>query len=133
MSLPGISSRLPSKLCPCIREKHAALLEQADFPVKTIETSRDLERQRYYVSIGASQTLRSYHLPQRPNFLALAFDVAPEAYLPLKGWNPKGSLWERMGRLGESLGLTWGGRWRGFVDKAHFQLDRCICTPPETP
>lgn len=31
-------------------------------------------------------------------------------------------LWEKVGRVGESLGFTWGGRW-DFVDKSHFQLD----------
>ncbi len=36
--------------------------------------------------------------------------------------------WEAMGKIGESLGLTWGGRWfnpltlKGFFDGPHFQL-----------
>jgi len=29
--------------------------------------------------------------------------------------------WEAIGQIGESLGLEWGGRWKSFVDKPHFQ------------
>lgn len=28
--------------------------------------------------------------------------------------------WEQIGKIGESLGLKWGGRWKSFVDKPHF-------------
>ena len=31
------------------------------------------------------------------------------------------SNWERIGEIGESVGLEWGGRWRSFTDKPHFQ------------
>ena len=30
-------------------------------------------------------------------------------------------LWARCGALAESVGLEWGGRWTGFVDKPHCQ------------
>ncbi|UII32164.1 M15 family metallopeptidase [Fulvivirga ulvae] len=32
--------------------------------------------------------------------------------------NPR---WEHIGRLGEKEGLEWGGRWRSFKDRPHFQ------------
>lgn len=31
-------------------------------------------------------------------------------------------LWERFGQRAEAVGLTWGGRWKNFVDLVHFQL-----------
>ena len=31
-------------------------------------------------------------------------------------------LWEKMGELGESIGLEWGGHWTGWQDHPHFQL-----------
>ena len=56
----------------------------------------------------------SYH-----NF-GLAFDFAV--------LNPDGSVnwnvdekWKRVGQLGKSLGLEWGGDWRSFKDYPHFQ------------
>lgn len=30
--------------------------------------------------------------------------------------------WSRLGEIGEAFGLEWGGRWKGIVDKPHFQL-----------
>lgn len=33
--------------------------------------------------------------------------------------NPR---WERIGRLGETFGFEWGGRWSGFKDRPHFQM-----------
>lgn len=44
-----------------------------------------------------------------------AFDVADK----LKGYNID---WEKVGKIGESVGLEWGGRWPSFVDGPHFQL-----------
>lgn len=31
-------------------------------------------------------------------------------------------VWDRLGQIGESLGLKWGGRWKGFTDRPHFEL-----------
>lgn len=28
--------------------------------------------------------------------------------------------WEKIGKIAESIGLEWGGRWSKFVDKPHF-------------
>jgi peptidoglycan L-alanyl-D-glutamate endopeptidase CwlK len=36
-------------------------------------------------------------------------------------WNVDNE-WMRVGELGESLGLEWGGRWTSFKDYPHFQL-----------
>ena len=29
--------------------------------------------------------------------------------------------WNRIGEIGESVGLEWGGRWKSFKDRPHFQ------------
>ena len=31
------------------------------------------------------------------------------------------ALWEAYGTAGERLGLAWGGRWKGIVDRPHFE------------
>jgi peptidoglycan LD-endopeptidase CwlK len=33
-----------------------------------------------------------------------------------------GKVWEKMGKLGESLGLVWGGRWGSLSDYPHFEI-----------
>lgn len=34
----------------------------------------------------------------------------------------QGALWEKIGALGESVGLEWAGRWRRFREWPHFQF-----------
>jgi hypothetical protein len=128
--IPGWATRDPVKLCPCIRLLHAQFIARfaaQEVWIQTIETMRDLERQKWYKKTRVSRTLNSFHLPHPPNGLALAFDVAPRAYLNVKGWNPGGPLWNEMGAVGHVLGLQWGGDWRSFKDKPHFQLPACQC------
>ena len=52
---------------------------------------------------------KSYH-----NY-ALAFDVVDRD----KGYNAD---WQAIGRIGKSIGLTWGGDWKNFKDRPHFQI-----------
>lgn len=46
----------------------------------------------------------------------VAFDICFNTATPYKG------PWEKVGALGRTLGLEWGGGWTGFVDRPHFQL-----------
>lgn len=46
----------------------------------------------------------------------VAFDICFNTTTPYSG------PWERVGAIGESLGLEWGGRWASFPDRPHFQL-----------
>lgn len=51
----------------------------------------------------------------------LAFDVCKNsANVP---YPQDITWWQKVGEVGESLGLEWGGRWQGFVDRPHFQLN----------
>ena len=53
----------------------------------------------------------------------LAFDVVPvRAGKPV--WGTTGAdkeLWNRIGAIGESVGLEWAGRWKRFCEYPHFQ------------
>ena len=49
---------------------------------------------------------------------ARAFDVAFIVHGRISWEGP----WEMVGRIGEQLGLEWGGRWHSFRDECHFQL-----------
>lgn len=60
-------------------------------------------------------SLLSYHNHR------LAFDVAPTEYLSMPDWNPSGPLWAKIGSIGKSVGLEWGGDWQK-KDLPHFQL-----------
>lgn len=128
--IPGLATKDPLKLCPCIRSFFLDVIEECrekGVPLVTIETFRDVKRQKYYVETGVSSTMNSKHLPQQPNNLSLAFDCAPKSVLALKGWAPGHGDWKVYGAAGKRLGLTWGADWVTFKDYPHMQLDACCC------
>lgn len=49
----------------------------------------------------------------------VAFDVVPVVYGKAI-WN-NAQLWAKLGKLGQSIGLEWGGSWEQFPDVPHFQ------------
>jgi peptidoglycan L-alanyl-D-glutamate endopeptidase CwlK len=54
----------------------------------------------------------------------VAFDVVPmrdgKAVWGTTGWD--GLLWMKVGAIGRSIGLEWGGAWSRFPDFPHFQF-----------
>lgn len=132
MSLPGKASSDPLLLCPCVLTKYRALIEDV-VPkvgdVRLIETLRDEERQRYYVSIGVSRTMKSKHLPNAKG-LSLAFDLVPRVLMATKHWSPGHELWAVVGKAAQRLGLEAGQFWETFKDYPHYQLSECAC--PQT-
>lgn len=109
--------------------------------VQVIETLRELSTQMAYYSRGLmpvanvqamysaaglwkigekearqqiTWTLDSKHIR------GLAIDIAP-----VKGghvwWNAPHAVWERMGQIGESHGMLWGGRWKN-KDGPHYEV-----------
>jgi peptidoglycan L-alanyl-D-glutamate endopeptidase CwlK len=97
-----------------------------DIYLVMIETIRTIKRQRYYLNKGVSKTMNSYHLPQVPNMLSLAFDVCPHEYLSMPNWEPDGEKWDVMIELAVAMGLESGFRLWGW-DKPHLQQRRCSC------
>jgi hypothetical protein len=67
-----------------------------------------------------SWTTRSAHLDGR------AIDICPYMQWQLNGpdklqWDGSDPVWAAIGRIGEELGLRWGGRWKQ-KDWGHFEL-----------
>lgn len=60
-------------------------------------------------------TLESKHLDGK------ALDLAPMKDGKI-WWTAPIEVWERMGELGESEGLQWGGRFKDVKDTPHFQI-----------
>ena len=62
-----------------------------------------------------TQTLNSNHIK------GIAIDFAP--YKAGKvWWNAPDTVWNEMGKIGKKYGFSWGGDWKGFVDKPHFEM-----------
>ena len=121
-----INSRSLEDLIPEVKVKAKALIEAAakeGIALTVTSTYRDFAKQAELYSQGrVNKTLpvvtnskagESWHNWRR------AFDV-----VPVKNgtaiWNDNG-LWKRIGILGELQGLTWGGNFKNFPDRPHFQ------------
>lgn len=99
--------------------KRAIEITSQDFTV--IEGVRTIERQRQLVKDGFSKTLRSRHLTGH------AVDIVPHPiprdwrkYTPVQWAN----IAQAMKAAAEfyNVELDWGGDWKSFVDKPHYQL-----------
>lgn len=119
-----MTSRRLEHLHPVVAAKARALIALAareGIHLLVTSTLRTFDEQAVIFAQGRSRPGRrvtnarpgqSWH-----NF-GLAFDVVPLVEgKPV--WNS--CYWERIGAIGRSLGLVWGGDFRSFKDKPHFE------------
>ena len=52
----------------------------------------------------------------------LIMDVDGDGKTSDDAFNNATKLFDKVGKLGQSIGLEWGGSWKSIVDKPHFQL-----------
>ena len=114
-----------SKLHPFVQKVAGALLAECKkqgLNIGISETFRSIERQNYLYAQGRTRSgniitnargsyMASYHQ------WGLAFDVYNN--VPGDLYNP--TVINKVGAIGQKMGLEWGGSWRGFVDTPHFQ------------
>jgi peptidoglycan L-alanyl-D-glutamate endopeptidase CwlK len=123
------NSRSLDDLLPSVRRRAQAFLDACKaqgIDILITSTYRDLESQTALYAQGrtapgnivtnakAGQSYHNWHV---------AFDIVPlRNGKPV--WNTSGAdgaLWERIGKIGESAGLEWAGRWKTFREFPHFQ------------
>lgn len=108
---------------PLAVELLACLVEER-IVVIVVDTLRTNEEHQENLRKGVSWTTQSLHL------FGLAIDVAPLAIYELYGgnkveWNAADPVWQKMGEIGERIGLDWGGRWTSVKpDMGHFEHPR---------
>ena len=62
-----------------------------------------------------TQTLSSNHIK------GIAIDFAP--YKDGKiWWDAPDSVWNEIGKIGKKYGFSWGGDWKDWKDKPHFEM-----------
>lgn len=116
-------------LHPIFREKVQRMLDscrKVGIDLYVSETYRTYARQDYLFYVKKVTKARAGHsFHQR----GLGIDVVPVVKKKFR-WNDK-KLWKRIGLIGESFGLRWGGRWKKFHDPGHFELDQeDVCEYP---
>lgn len=118
-------SRKLEDLHPIVAAKAKQLIELAEaegIEILVTSTVRTFEEQAGLFAIGRTKPGKrvtnakpgeSWH-----NF-GLAFDVVPLVNGKAIWDSP---FWERIGALGKQVGLQWGGDFRTFKDKPHFEF-----------
>jgi hypothetical protein len=86
--------------------------------IGVFETRRLADRQVELLAGGTSRVDHSWHE------FDLAIDIWPRAE---KGWPTQKAFedwryWDLLGQLGERNGFSWGGRWKRWHDKCHFEM-----------
>jgi peptidoglycan L-alanyl-D-glutamate endopeptidase CwlK len=130
-------SRRLDDLDPDFRRLAVELLARCceqGIPLLIVDTLRTNAEQAANIRNGVSWTANSKHLPQAPLGKALAIDVCPYEVFQLHGpdklaWSNSDPVWQRIGAIGEALGLRWGGRWKDErgnprPDSGHFEWVR---------
>jgi peptidoglycan L-alanyl-D-glutamate endopeptidase CwlK len=100
---------------------------EAGINVKIICGTRTYEEQATLYAKGRTESGKKV-TNARPGYSWHNFGVAWDYVVFDEGGQPlwDSPLMERCGRIGEEIGLEWGGSWKQFVDKAHLQIDMGI-------
>lgn len=133
MLLTKVGEQRLAKLHPDLARvvrRCAADWSEAGTGFTVVQTIRTLEEQQRNVASGASQTMRSRHLPGKTNGLAHAVDLVFH-YVDDKGkitikWDwplaSKLAVQMKAAAKAEKVTIEWGGDWKSFKDGPHFQL-----------
>lgn len=95
-------------------------------PLRVTETYRSNETQDRYYAQGRTTPgpiITNAQGGESPHNARAAMDVYPlvngQAATDTPATDP---AWDRIGAAGKAAGLNWGGDWRRFQDKPHFEL-----------
>jgi uncharacterized protein YcbK (DUF882 family) len=92
-------------------------VESLPFDVTVSEGMRTKETQAQYVAQGKSQTMNSKHL------IGEAVDLYPivGGAIDNSKFTDLAAEMKKQAAI-QSITITWGGDWKNFVDKPHFEL-----------
>ena len=124
-----INSRKIEDLHPKVADvcrKFMAECEAQDIDIIITSTYRDAESQNALYAQGRTKpgsVVTNAKAGQSLHNWKVAFDVVPlRNGKPVWGTMGKDlELWNKVGAIGESVGLEWAGRWKRFKEFPHFQ------------
>jgi hypothetical protein len=113
-----------ASLKPKVRRLAEALLHtcaDAGIEIEVVRGHRTPKQQDEYYAQGRTKPGEIITMVQGGHSFhnyGVAFDIRP---LHFKDEEDKADIRRKVGPIGESLGLEWGGRWKDFEDLPHFQ------------
>jgi len=118
-NLAGLAymSRALDDLTPKFRLQVFELIarcSEAGISLLIVDTLRTYAEQLINIANGVSWTKNSKHLPQPPDSMSWAVDVAPYDIYQLHGpdklkWDETDPVWQRIGAIGQKrIGMKWG-------------------------
>lgn len=124
-----INSRKLEDLHPTVRAKVQRFIQKCDeagIDLLVTSTYRDIESQAELYAQGRTKPGKIV-TKAKPGQSWHNWKVAVDV-VPLRNGKPvwgtagaDGKLWQKVGEIGESVGLEWAGRWKTFKEYAHFQ------------
>jgi len=90
-------------------------------PIRITEAFRSSERQQELYAVGRTQP-GAIVTGARPGTSAHELGRAFDITFLGPGYSAPGQWWELAGEVGEWLGLRWGGRFKSFRDRPHFEI-----------
>ena len=113
------------QLIPRVKAKALALIEackKAKLDITITQTYRSSAYQQELYNKGRStkgDIVTNCKPGQSPHEFRVAFDFCMSA--PGHTWDVQ--MMDKVGAIGERLGLTWGGHFKSIIDKPHFQYN----------
>lgn len=121
-----IISKLDPKIQPFVI-RFLDLAKQEGFDLRITSGLRTIAEQNELYAQGRTKPgkiVTNARGSQSIHTRGLAFDVVDRK----RGYEID---WERLGTLGESVGLSWGGRWTSFIDRPHFEKTQYDARPAQ--
>lgn len=118
--LSGVNPNLASKV-----KAMAADLKKQGIDIAVVDGMRSFAKQNSLYAQGRTkpgQKVTNVKAGNSFHNYGLAVDVAPMKNGKID-WNAPKSTWDAIGKAGVKQGLEWGGNWKGFKDRPHFELD----------
>jgi hypothetical protein len=123
-----ISERNIEKLHPKVRDKARAFINKVEkelgIRLRATSTLRTYAEQDELYAIGRTTKggkVTNARGGQSNHNFGTALDVVPIVN-GQADWKTTADTWNKIANVGKSLGFKWGGDWKSFVDKPHFEM-----------
>ena len=109
-----------------------AVCEAHGYKIKITQTLRTKAEQDALYAQGRTKSgsiVTNVKYPNSMHCWGVAFDICRND--GTGAYNDADGFFTKVGQLGVSIGLEWGGNWKSIVDKPHFQLSQYGSTPTQ--